>query len=285
VKAGEFGETENHDALIIQYRYEIERNVSITGSLLWDILPSIESNLNILLIEDIFDPCQDNKRKLGHAILNERSRQLEELRGMSPEPIDFLDDASCISNFAAGNECRSVLGYLSVYLKGGIGNARSMIKSSIKKIMDEDRLLSSHEAIVKISYVSQYTVTNVEEPINKGSGILRAVGIVLGALAGVMTIVSVSLKYVMRDRKQEVNSNENDIISGTISEWTEVMDSSYVNSSNESNISDEETVLISNRRIRTRTDSDEMVVDFDIDDDEYDLDFFNVIFDGTHKIK
>jgi len=280
-KPGEFGNTRNKNAIIVKYRYEIESDPSIYASLLWDILPSIESNLSIFLMQDLLPPCQGEERKLDIKIIDGKSRRLVELIGISGEPMDVLDTSLCQSVSTKGNECAQIKGYISVYLEGDTKNAEIEILSLIRKIMEEDRLLSSHEAIVKIAYVSQDSSRKEEEYINSDIGKMRVVGLAIGVVAGLITSLSLSLRFIMKEEKRGGSSNDGDLSSRTPSDWTEVVDSSFVNSSHDSNISDDETVLRSNRR-KTRTGSDEIIVDFEIENDENDQ-FFDVLFDEKQK--
>ena len=104
-KAGEF--------TVIQFDYEVEREPSIPGSLLWDILPTIESRLTQLLILELLPNCKGavnaknaktgnpkkGSGKTGKTNIDKdsatggsgRTRKLEELIGISSQPVDVLD--------------------------------------------------------------------------------------------------------------------------------------------------------------------------------------------------
>lgn len=257
--------------IIIQFDYEIERDPNITGSLLWDILPTVEAHLTNLLIQALIPVCNNNRRLRSYQAHN--SRSLGELFGVSSSPIDMIVGAAeCQSNVAEGSVCAPIRGGISLFLEGASEGEAYAAQSSIKTVMDKDLLLSAHDAILKVIYMSRVQIImdegNDDIDLNADddtefwrTGLFK--GIMLGVFSGLLTMIG--MKFVVtRDNKRELVTSSNH-------EITEVrLDSSYCNSSDSTTTSDDETVLASNKMGRNAVQNDEMGVDIDIENvDEY----------------
>jgi len=290
-------EMEKGNVVIIQFDYEIERDPFVPGSLFWEILPNVEASLTNLLIQDLLPFCNENRRLRSYQAHN--AIQLGKLVGVSSSPTDVSDGAAeCQSNLAEGSACAVIRGGISLFVKGVSDGEAYASQSSIKNIMDNDSLLSAHNAILKVIYMSKVQTISHDDNDDIGldadddtefwrTGYFK--GIMLGVFSGLLTMICIRCVVRRGNVRGSLTSP---------SEWTEITpDSNYSHSSDSTTSSDDETVRTSNKVGSTTraAKNDEMVVDVDIESYSRSLkktksskkkdDFFDVIFDDSKMKK
>jgi len=229
---------------------------------------------------------------------------LGELVGISSQPIDVIDRASdCQSVISEDNVCEPIRGGVSLYVKDGSKGIDYVAHSSIKKIMDKDLLLSAHDSIVKVIHMSKVKFRDEDDDIGDNDldedtdtkiwGSLYVRGVMLSILSICVTIFAIKCVVNRSNRK-----NRSGLSHSSPSDWTEIVpEAGYINSSDSTTTSDDETILTSNKvgSIVNTIKTEEMVVDVDIESHSIGLqknthidqtdEFFNVIFDETKEKK
>jgi len=226
------------------------------------------------------------------------SRRLGELFGVSSSPIDVIVGAAeCQSNVAEGSVCTPIRGGISLFLEGVSEGEAYAAQSSIKTVMDNDLLLTAHDAILKVIYMSRVQIITDEDnddtDLNEDdetefwrTGYFK--GIMLGVFSGLLTMICIRC-VVRRDNLRGSSQS-------SPSEWTEITpDANYSHSSDSTTTSDDETVLTSNKVGRIAIKNDDMVVDVDIESysrgekkkesSKKKDEFFDVIFDESKEKK
>lgn len=266
---GVYGDCKKGTVVVASFQYDIVTN-PVLESRYEKIIGSLEMELSYLLSRDLVHFCRNNQRTRN------RSRRLNELGGVSCYPADELE--SDRFNTEDGHVRSPMKGSVSVYfLKENISDEELQVQRTIKKIMENGKLIHVDPDIVAVKYLSKILSKAIipfpgDEKVETQSWIQKHVAGIGAVVAGAFVATLLIGFLVMKQKKKSSQIIDDASKTITFLDGTRFELNSSATTTRSSFTCDEKTVKRSNRRLmRSKSEvSDDTMSDFELSIESFD---------------
>jgi len=206
---GVYGDCKSGTLTGVSFQYNVVTN-PVSKPTYQKMKESLEMRLSFLLSRDLGPSCENDQDPVEE--LARKSRSAVTLGGVSCYPADESESEPV--DTPDGHLCSPMNGFVSVYvLDNNTGSEEMIVQTSIRKIMDYDKLLSVHPDIIAVDYVSRILpdndmYLNIDAKVEANSWTkISFVAIGIAAAGFVFGLISIWL-LVKRQRKKSSQLND-----------------------------------------------------------------------------